>query len=85
MLIVIAIFAALTALELQLDASHDNRIINPMLGVVLTLLGSSIVVQDRGPETRPLHIVHMILYFICLLYVRAMIDIILRYFFFESQ
>ena len=38
LLFIVAVFAVLTTLELQLDASHDNRIITPMLGFVLTLL-----------------------------------------------
>ena len=84
LLTVVVIFALLMALEMQIDASHDNRIINPMLGFVVTLLGSSLLVRGRGPETRPLHIVHMVLYVACLLYVRAMIDVIFR-FFFETQ
>ena len=84
LLIIVAVFAVLTTLEVQLDASPDNRIINPMLGFVVTLLGSSLLVRGRGPETRPLHIVHMVLYVACLLYTRAMIDVIFR-FFFETQ
>lgn len=84
LLTVVVIFALLMALEMQIDASHDNRIINPMLGFVVTLLGSSLLVRGRGPETRPLHIVHMVLYVACLLYARAMIDVIFR-FFFETQ
>ena len=79
--IVVVLFALLMALEMQIDASQDNRIINPMLGFIVTLLGSSVLVRGRGPETRPLHIVHMVLYIACLLYVRAMIDIIFRFFF----
>ena len=81
LLTVVVIFALLMALEMQIDASHDNRIINPMLGFVVTLLGSSLLVRGRGPETRPLHIVHMVLYVACLLYTRAMIDVIFRFFF----
>ena len=81
LLIIVVFFAALMTLEMQIDASHDNRIINPMLGFVVTLLGSSLILQGRGPETRPLHIVHMVLYIACLLYVRAMVDVIFRFFF----
>jgi hypothetical protein len=81
LLIITLVFAAFMALETQLDVSHDNRIINPMLGFVVTLLVSSLLVRGRGPETKPLHIVHMVLYTACLLYVRAMIDVIFRFFF----
>jgi hypothetical protein len=81
LLAIVVIFTALMALEVQIDASQDNRIINPMLGLVLTLLGSSVIFRGGGPETRPLHIVHMVMYFACLLYVRAMLDFIFRFFF----
>jgi hypothetical protein len=83
LLIIVAVFALLTTLELQLDASHDNRIITPMLGFVLTLLVSSVVVRGHAPETRPLHVVHIVLYAACLLYLRATVDCILRAFFFS--
>ena len=81
LLMIAVIFAALMTLEMQIDASHDNRIITPMLAFVVALLGSSLVVRGRDPETRPLHIVHMVLYITCLLYVRAMVDVIFRFFF----
>ena len=83
MLLAIAvIFAALMVLEIQVDVSQDNRIINPMLGFVLTLLVSSVIFRG-GSAPRPLHIVHMVLYIACLLYVRAMIDFIFRFFFYR--
>lgn len=81
LLAIVVIFTALMALEIQVDVSQDNRIINPMLGLVVTLLGSSAIFRGCGPETRPLHIVHMVLYIACLLYIRAMIDFIFRFFF----
>ena len=85
LLIIVAVFAVLTTLEAQLDASPDNRIINPMLGFVLTLLASAAVVRGSALETRPLHVVHIVLYIACLLYLRATVDCALRAFFFRSQ
>ena len=85
LLIIVVFFTVLMTLEMQLDMSHENRIINPIIGFVVTLLGSSLIFRGRGPETRPLHILHMVLFIACLLYVRAMIDVILRFYFFEKQ
>jgi hypothetical protein len=85
LLIFAAVFAVLMALEMQLDSSRDNRIINPVLGFVLTLLVSSFLVRGHALETRPAHIVHMVLYIASLLYVRATVDCALRAFFFPSQ
>jgi len=80
LLIIAAVFAVMMALEMQLDASHENRIINPVLGFVLTLLASSFFVRGHALETRPPHIV---LYIACLLYVRATVDCVLRALFFS--
>jgi hypothetical protein len=81
LLAIVVILTALMALEMQIDVSQDNRIINPILGLVVTLLGSSVICRGGGPEARPLHIVHIVLYIACLLYVRAMLDFVFRYFF----
>lgn len=81
--IIVAVFAVLTTLEVQLDASRDNRIINPMLGFVLTLLVSSVLVRRHARETRPLCAVHIVLYIACLLYVRAIVDCTMRTIFFS--
>lgn len=83
LLIIVAVFAVLMTLEMQLDASHDNRIISPMLGFVLTLLASAVFVGGHALETRPLHVVHIVLYIACLLYLRATVDCILRALFFS--
>ena len=85
LLVIAAVFAVMMVLEMQLDASHENRIINPVLGFVLTLLASSFFVRGHALETRPAHIVHMVLYIACLLYVRATVDCALRAFFFPGQ
>ena len=83
LLLIVAVFAVLMTLEMQLDASHDNRIINPMLGFVLTLLASAVFVRGHALETRPLHVVHIVLYIACLLYLRATVDFALRALFFS--
>jgi len=83
LLTIAAVFAVLMTLEMQLDASYENRIINPVLGFVLTLLASSFFVRGHALETRPAHIVHIVLYIACLLYVRATVDCILRALFFS--
>lgn len=76
------IFAVFMGIERILDASDENRIINPMIGFVLTLLYSSGLVRVFSAETRPVHMVHVFLYIACLLYVRAMVDAIFVIFFF---
>lgn len=78
------IFAVCMGIERMLDASDENRIINPMIGFVLTLLYSSGLVRVCSVETRPVHMVHVFLYIACLLYVRAMLDAIFVIFFFPS-
>lgn len=81
LLAIVVIFTALMALEMQIDTSHENRIINPMTGLVVTLLASSFIYREGGPDTTNLQMVHVILYIACLLYVRAMLDFVFRYFF----
>ena len=80
---IVLLFVVLMALEKILDTSSENRIINPMLGFVLTLLASAAVVRGSALETRPLHVVHIVLYIACLLYLRATVDCALRAFFFS--
>ena len=85
LLTVTVIFAAFAGIERALDASDENRIINPMIGFVLTLLVCSGFVRVHSAETRPVHIVHVFLCIACLLYVRAMVDAIFALFFFLGQ
>ena len=81
------LFAVFMGIERILDASDENRIINPMIGFVLTLLYSSGLVRVCSVcsvQTRPVHMVHVFLYIACLLYVRAMLDAIFVIFFFPN-
>jgi hypothetical protein len=78
---IVMLFAVLMVMEKVLDPSTENRVINPMLGFVLTLLICSHFVRMHGGESRPLHIVHILLCIACLLYVRAMIDFLFMIFF----
>jgi hypothetical protein len=84
---VTVIFAVFMGIEKALDASDENRIINPMIGFVLTLLVCSGFVRVHSADThyRPLHIVHIFLCVACLLYVRAMVDAVFILFFFQRQ
>ena len=70
LLTVTVIFAAFTGIERKLDASDENRIINPMIGFVLTLLVCSGFVRVHSAETRPVHIVHVFLCIACLLVIK---------------
>ena len=63
-----------------LDVCDENRIINPMLGVVLTLLAYSRVWLPRV-NIQAAHIVHILLYVACIVYIRVMIDFVFMFFF----
>ena len=78
---IVLLFVVLMTLEKVLDMSGENRIINPMLGFVFTLLIYSHFVRLNGVQTGPLHLVHIVLCIACLLYVRAMIDFFFLIFF----
>jgi len=78
---IVLLFVVLMVMEKLIDSSSENRVINPMLGLVFTLLVYSHFIRVHGGETRPLHIVHIVLCVACFLYVRAMIDILFMIFF----
>jgi hypothetical protein len=82
---IVLLFVVLMVLEKILDTSSENRIINPMIGFVFTLLIYSRFVRLYGVQTGPLHIVHIVLCIACLLYVRAMIDFLFVVFFSFSE
>lgn len=71
------------AIEKVIDASSENRIINPILGVVFTLLVSSVFVRLHGGDTHPAHVLHIFLYTTCILYIRAMVDFVFVFFLFS--
>lgn len=73
------------AIEKISDASSENRIINPILGVVFTLLVSSIFIRIHGGDTHPAHILHIFLYITCILYIRAMLDFVFFFLNFLSE
>jgi len=64
-----------------LDVLYENRIIHPMTGVVLTLLVSSLYLSLDRVKTQPAHIVHILLYVACLVYIRVMLHFIFSFFF----
>ena len=64
-----------------LDVCEENRIINPMLGVVVTLLASSRVWLSRV-NIQAAHIVHILLCVACIVYIRVMIDFVFGLLFF---
>jgi hypothetical protein len=64
-----------------LDVCDENRIINPMLGVVVTLLASSRVWLPRI-NIQAAHIVHILLCVACIVYIRVMIDFVFGLLFF---
>ena len=72
--------------ERVFDDSADNRVITPLVGFVLTVLVCARFTHasHRMPES-PLHVVHTLLYIACLLYIRAMLDCLVRDFFFLHQ
>ena len=81
LLSIVLLFVVLMVMEKIIDPSSENRVINPMLGLVFTLLVYSHFIRFHGGETRPLHIVHIVLCMACLLYVRGMIEFLLVIFF----
>jgi hypothetical protein len=70
-------------IEKLFDDSVDNRVITPIVGLVLTALVCARVAHaSHGMQQSPLHVVHILLYIACLLYVRAMLDFFFRNYFF---
>ena len=80
--IIVMMLTVFMAIEKIVDASHENRIINPTLGVVLTLLVSSFFARLHGGDTHPSQIIHIFLYVACILYIRAMLDSVFVFFMF---
>ena len=65
------------------DDSADNRCITPLVGFVMTLLlCARFAHAPHGMQESPLHVVHILLYITCLLYIRGMLDCVFRDFFF---
>jgi multisubunit Na+/H+ antiporter MnhE subunit len=83
LLLVVVMLVIFMAIEKVIDGSSENRIINPILGVVLTLLLSSFFVRMHGGDAHPSHLLHIFLYIACILYVRAMIDSVFVFFLFS--
>ena len=81
--VVVMMLAIFMAIEKVIDGSNENRIINPILGVALTLLMSSFFVRLHGGDTHPSHVLHIFLYVTCILYIRAMIDSVFVFFLFS--
>lgn len=69
-----------------LNVCEENRIINPMLGVVVTLLVSSRMWTPRA-NIQSTHIVHILLCIVCIVYIRVMIGFVFDFilFFFDSD
>lgn len=63
-----------------LDVCEENRIINPMLEVVGTLLVSSRMWTPRA-NIQSTHIVHILLCIVCIVYIRVMIGFVFDLFF----
>jgi hypothetical protein len=63
-----------------LDVCEENRIINPILGVVGTLLVSSRMWTPRA-NIQSTHIVHILLCIVCIVYIRVMIGFVFDLFF----
>ena len=69
--------------ERLFDDSADNRVITPLVGFVLTLLlCARFAHAPHGTHESPLHVVHILLYVACLLYIRGMLDCLFRHFVF---
>jgi hypothetical protein len=69
--------------EALFDDSADNRVITPLVGFVLTVLVCARFAHaSHGMPESPLHVVHTLLYIACLFYIRAMLDHLIRDFFF---
>ncbi len=81
--VVVMMLIIFMAIEKVIDGSNENRIINPILGVTLTLLMSSLFVRLHGGDTHPSHVLHIFLYVTCILYIRAMIDSVFVFFLFS--
>jgi hypothetical protein len=72
--------------EMLFDDSPDNRVVTPLVGFVLTLLVCARFAHaSHGTPESPVHVVHLLLYIACLLYIRAMLDCLVRDFFFYRQ
>ena len=72
--------------ERLFDDSADNRVITPLVGFVLTLLACARFAHaPRGTQESPLHVVHVLLYIACVLYIRGMLDCLFRDFIFLYQ
>jgi hypothetical protein len=72
--------------EMLFDDSADNRVVTPLVGFVLTLLVCARFAHaSHDVQESPLHVVHVLLYIACLLYIRAMLDYFFRDFFFPYQ
>ena len=88
MLLIILMLTFFMAIETlicyTLDVLDQNRIINPMLGVVLTLLASSRVWLSEV-NVQASHIVHLFLYVVCLVYIRVMLYFVFVAFFFHQK
>ena len=70
--------------EMLFDDSADNRVVTPLVGFVLTLLVCARFAHaSHGMPDSPLHVVHTLLYIACLFYIRAMLDHLIRDFFFS--
>jgi hypothetical protein len=77
----VVLFFVLSTLEYALDASLENRIINPIIALVLSLLASPWFVRAHDTHTHKLQIVHVVLYIACAIYLRCMVDYALRLWF----
>ena len=78
--VIVMLLAVFMAIEKIIDASGENRIINPIIGVVITLLVSSLFARLHGGDTQPPHVLHIFLYVTVILYIRAMLDSVLVFF-----
>jgi uncharacterized membrane protein YjjP (DUF1212 family) len=68
--------------EMLLDDSAENRVITPLVGFVLTLLVCARFANAPGGlQESPVHVVHILLYVACLLYIRGMLDCVFHEFF----
>jgi hypothetical protein len=69
--------------EVLVGDSADNRVITPLVGFVLTLLVCARFAHaSRGMQESPVHVVHVLLYVACSIYIRGMLDCLFRDFFF---
>jgi hypothetical protein len=77
----VVLFVVMSTLEITLDASQENRIINPIIAFVLSLLASPWFLRAHENHRNQLQIVHIVLYIACLIYLRCMVDYALRWWF----